>query len=621
LTPPPELPEILRVSVPPSVAVEVSVAGEREAGRAGLAHRVAGWLLVLLAFVLPFEAPLFRLGPLQITSVELVLYGTLAAWGLAVALDLPRSGSSLRGLQGALRAEPLGQGAALWALVLFASALAAPSFRAEALKFALRSTSGVLVFFAARTLARSPTVARRVSVSLLAGALVSATSALVEGLGEGTDLWMLFRASSFGTLGLRRASGVFAYPTIGAMYWEAAVPMAVLVPLLARGPTERRAWNGVAVALLGSAWLFAAILASATRAALAGAAMSCVALIGLGWRSGRWLRRTGTAVLCVLFLTSWLAVSATSSGALLGQRLRWWQDDAWFRAEYTSEGGPLAVRAGQALTVPLRLRNTGTLPWKSGGARPVRLGCHWYPAGRVLTVGDYEGTRTDLPADVPPGSALELIATVRSPELPGTYRLRWDLVEEHVTWFSERGIPMPAQSVIVESTSEGPPRLPVSAASSRPLAERSAESAPRRTLWRSALVLWRGHPLLGVGPDNFRRRYEEVIGLDPNGQAYTDTRIHANSFYLETLADLGLAGAAVLAWLGLSLLRALRDLSASGRLAGLGWGLAAAAFFVHGLVDYFLEFTPLFGLFWMLLGLTAACAEGPPPGALRGSRR
>jgi hypothetical protein len=595
--------------------------GELDAERPAPARRIAGGLLVLLAFVLPFETPLFRVGPLQITSVELVLYAMLGAWGLAVVLDPALRRSSWRGVLAALRADRLGQGAALWGAVLFASALAAPSYRAEALKFALRSTSGIMVFFAARALARSPEAARRISVSLLAGALASAATALVDGLGRGADLWGLFRASSFGTLGLSRASGVFAYPTIGAMYWEAAVPLAVLVPLLAQGRAARRPWIGVASALLASALLFAAILASATRASLAGSAVSCVALIALGWRSGTRLRRTGAAVLGVLFLTSWFAVSATRSGSLLGQRLRWWKDDTWFRAEYAVEGGPTAVRPGERFTVPLRLHNTGTLRWESGGTRPIRLGYHWDPVGRALTVGDYEGLRTDLPADVPPGESLDLLAAVRGPALAGAYRLRWDLVQEQVTWFSERGIPMPAQSIVVQGAADGRSPPATSVARGRPLAQRSLEPAPRSALWRSALLLWRGRLLLGVGPDNFRRRYEEVIGLDPNGQPYTDTRIHANDFYLETLADLGLAGIAALAWLALALLRALRVLTASGRLTGLGCGLAAGAFFVHGAVDYFLEFTPLFGLFWMLLGLTAACAAAPLPGVPRDSRR
>jgi len=301
--------------------------------------------------------------------------------------------------------------------------------------------------------------------------------------------------------------------------------------------------------------------------------------------------------------------------------LRWWHDDTWFRADCTIEGGPPTVRVGERFAVPLRLRNTGTLGWRRGGDQPVRLGYHWEPAGRARSVGDYEGLRTDLPADVPPGGSIDVLAGARGPALPGDYRLRWDLLEEQVTWFSDRGIQMPAQPVVVEEQAEGAPPLEISDASLRRLALHDPAPAPRLALWRSALVLWQGRPFLGVGPDNFRRRYEEVIGLDPNGRPYMDTRIHANNLYLETLADLGLAGIATLGWLALSLLRALRDLSASGHLAGLGCGLAAAAFFVHGGVDYFLEFTPLLGLFWMLLGLTAAYAEGPRFGARRDSRR
>jgi O-antigen ligase len=180
---------------------------------------------------------------------------------------------------------------------------------------------------------------------------------------------------------------------------------------------------------------------------------------------------------------------------------------------------------------------------------------------------------------------------------------------------------MPAQPVVVESEPTGAPPVAVSAANARPVPLSPPVAAPRLALWRSALVLWRSRPLLGIGPDNFRRRYVEVIGPAADGRAYTDTRIHANDLYLETLADLGLVGVAVLAWLALALLRGLRRLSTSGRVVGLGCGLAAGAFFVHGAVDYFLEFTPLFGLFWMLLGLTAAYAENLPPAAPPSSTR
>ena len=77
-------------------------------------------------------------------------------------------------------------------------------------------------------------------MSLLAGALVSAASALVDGLVPGADFWTLFRASGFGTFGLQRASGVFAYPTIGAMYWEAAVPIAAIARAMSARPSTRK---------------------------------------------------------------------------------------------------------------------------------------------------------------------------------------------------------------------------------------------------------------------------------------------------------------------------------------------------------------------------------------------
>ena len=60
-------------------------------------------------------------------------------------------------------------------------------------------------------------------------ALLSASTAVLEGWAPRTAaVWSRFRDGSFTALGLSRASGVFAYPTIGAMYWEAAVPLVVV---------------------------------------------------------------------------------------------------------------------------------------------------------------------------------------------------------------------------------------------------------------------------------------------------------------------------------------------------------------------------------------------------------
>jgi O-antigen ligase len=572
--------------------------------------RLAGGLLVLLALALPFEAPLFRLGPLQITSVELVLYAMLAAWGLDTVSRVVRHRSSPRAALATLHREPMVRAAVLWSVVLFASAAAAPSHQAAGLKFALRSLSGVFAFFAARDLARSPEVARRVLWALVAGAVLSGSSAVVEWLAPASvSVWRFFREGDFGTFGLPRPCGVFAFPTIGAMYWEAAVPLLVVAPFLEKGSRRGRAgWFPSSLALLGSALLIAAILASATRSGLAGLAVACGALLGLGWRSGIWVRRTIVGVLGVLALSLVLALRSTGPGSLLGQRLRFWHDDRWFRVEYVVGTAPRFLHAGESLAMPVTLRNTGTVTWERAGDQPFRLAYHWERRSGTQTLADYEGLRTELPADVPPGGSLDVLGIVRGPADEGTYLLRWDLVQEGVTWFSGVGNAMPEAQVDVLPAIEGAPSLVATRVPAPTVAPRPP---PRSACWRAAVILWRGRPLLGIGPDNFRRRYQAVLSPAPNGQPYTDTRIHANSLYFETLADLGLAGAVALALIAGALVRLTRGHWTAGRLAGIACGVSAGAFFVHGLFDYFFEFTPLFGLFWVLLGLTAAFELGP----------
>jgi hypothetical protein len=573
-----------------------------------------------LAFVLPFEVPLFRLGPLRLTSVELVLYAMLGAASLAIARralhsfdaasQADRSGvvaGLLARAQSVARdfwGDATARAVFLWAVVILLSASCAPSDRGPALKFALRSTSGILAFFAARRLARDEQTRRLTFLALVTGALLSAVTAVIESSAPRTaSIWEYFRESSFDAFGLQRASGVFEYPTIGAMYWEAALPLLVVAPLLGRSSGARADKRSAVLVGAGSALLIAAILASATRSGLAGSAVGCGVLAALGPSLGARVRRTALQVLAVLAALSAVALVLPRSSSLLGQRLRWWEDDRWFRVAYAVKEMPQVVRVGEPFQVTVGLRNGGTLVWPQYGLRSVRLAYHWQPLDRDETNSDYEGFRNYLPGDVPPGGEAQVVATVWSPRAAGRYLLQWDLVQEDVTWFSEYGNSMPAGNVVVEGPSDSVTELA--------RAPSPAPSPSRLALWRAATALWRTHPLLGVGPDNYRRRYEAVLSPAPNGQPYTDTRLHANSLYFETLADLGLLGLLSLALLVLALWRLVREGAREGRGAEVGCGIAAGAFFVHGALDYFFEFTPLFGLFWVLLGLAASVAKTP----------
>jgi O-antigen ligase len=92
-----------------------------------------------------------------------------------------------------------------------------------------------------------------------------------------------------------------------------------------------------------------------------------------------------------------------------------------------------------------------------------------------------------------------------------------------------------------------------------------------------------------------------------------DETVLANNLYLEILSGNGILGLASFLWL---LWEFGRVLAARVVLAGSPLERSSAyfgamylsAFTLHGLVDYFLKFTPTFLLFWLLLG--TLCAVG-----------
>jgi O-antigen ligase len=135
---------------------------------------------------------------------------------------------------------------------------------------------------------------------------------------------------------------------------------------------------------------------------------------------------------------------------------------------------------------------------------------------------------------------------------------------------------------------------------------------PRLQLWRAALQMIAQRPWLGIGPDNFRHTYGAYLDLPS-----WDDRVHANNLYLELLADLGVLGSAAFALMLLrpivGLVRGLRSpLTVVQGLWLAGLGASLLAFFVHGTLDYFLEFTPVYLLFWLIVGLAMAAAELEP---------
>ena len=589
-------------------------------GVPGLLRSFAQILLLGFGLVLPFEVELFSLRSLVITLPELFLYLLVAVWfGALLVAELYRPDrlAHARGALGRAARDPVARAVTIWMTVTLLSALAATSHRMPALKFSLRTLSGVLLYFIARDLAHPSHRARRLVAVVVTGALLSAALTFLESLKpELSHWWRLFRPREFTASGMPRASGSFAFPNIGAMYWEATLPLLLLISIGRPFISSRQARGRLATMVLLAALLVHAVLASATRASIFGVAFVATLLLlcacGVRIHRRRWpsaaLAQFAVAVLVAEALMAGAALWQQGSASVIAQRLLWWREQDWYRARFVIESKePLRMTAGETRGVLVAVQNAGLATWHREGAQSVQLSYHWDPGATGYRSRDqFKGRRTGLPRDLAPGATATVAALVDAPAHAGTYQLRWDLIVDGTNLFSKGGTPTLDQVVTVEPGSEA------SAPPDRDIPAKTASvPLPTRTeLWSAALRLWRLNPLLGVGPDNFRHRYSEAV-RPADGGVFTDERMHANNLYLEVLADLGLAGTAALLLLVYALARAtLTALDPANPLILLPL-LGALTFFIHGAVDYFFEFTPTFGLWWLLMALAGRGRPGP----------
>ncbi len=124
----------------------------------------------------------------------------------------------------------------------------------------------------------------------------------------------------------------------------------------------------------------------------------------------------------------------------------------------------------------------------------------------------------------------------------------------------------------------------------------------RPELWHAAIVFWKHHPLLGIGAGNYELELGRV--------GMSGVRTHANSWYLQSLAEGGIA--LFLATVGLActlLLRLGKKLSeaAPWRVAAFA---ASLALILHQVVDYLVFYPKVGGPWWILVALGATAVSG-----------
>jgi len=112
-----------------------------------------------------------------------------------------------------------------------------------------------------------------------------------------------------------------------------------------------------------------------------------------------------------------------------------------FKADIAVAKPPTAMKPNEMVLLDVTVKNLGEAPWPHkggpGAAHGVLLSYHWLQKGNPDPLVD--GIRTNLPADLAPGAQVALIATVKAPDKPGTYILEFDMVQEAVAWFKDRG--------------------------------------------------------------------------------------------------------------------------------------------------------------------------------------
>lgn len=555
---------------------------------AAWADRLAFLSLLALAAMLPMEirAPLVRVGPIGITNVESCLYVALVFAAAARLLTRPRDLAASFGL---LHAAVLA-----WAAVNFASALAAAEDRDVAMRFAARAAAGCALVFAVTIAVTGRRRLQWVLGAIVTGAVASALAGLLEIWSPSVRLaLMVFKEQRSLVGGFLRASGTFDFANTAAMYWEATLPIIIAAAALLWQGRRRAA---AAAPIAGACVLVVALVFTLSRAGFVTMCICLGLLVVLSWRVFPSARVPALVSAGALVAA---ASVATSAGSPLALRLQSDHLPTWYRTLYHVQPPVLEMEAGTTAPFSVTLRNVGLVRWRASGPEPVTLSHFWQgPDGSTDLIPS--GRRANLPHDIEVGEEVTLRTEVRAPGRPGRYTLRWDLAQEHVTWFSALGVPTGDAMVEVTPARAGRPPVPrggdvVAAPEERPT---------RRRLWGAAWRLWQTSPLLGIGPDNFRRRYGPQLGL-----ARPDMRIHANSLYVESFVTLGVFGAGALAFLmfalAVTVARRWRVLGGPGRLLMTGPAVGLLAFFVHGLVDYFLIFAPTSLLFWMYAGIIA----------------
>jgi SAM-dependent methyltransferase len=91
------------------------------------------------------------------------------------------------------------------------------------------------------------------------------------------------------------------------------------------------------------------------------------------------------------------------------------------------------------LVVPVEITNLSNATWCSEGRAPIFVSYHLSRReGNLETIVAFDNRRTAVP-DIEPGATVACEVVVDAPQPGGTYGVTFDLVQEGICWFAQRG--------------------------------------------------------------------------------------------------------------------------------------------------------------------------------------
>ncbi len=94
--------------------------------------------------------------------------------------------------------------------------------------------------------------------------------------------------------------------------------------------------------------------------------------------------------------------------------------------------------AGEEISVPVTIINRATTPLPASGFHSVKISYHVF--NKKNDVVEWDGLRTDLPEDIPPGKEYTTEAKIVVPSVPGNYIIKIGLLYKGIGWFESDNI-------------------------------------------------------------------------------------------------------------------------------------------------------------------------------------